>query len=196
MTKIHIPFSTFLFTFLTVLFDRELFIVITLISAFAHEIGHAIAARLCGVRILNITIYPFGADMKLDSPLKSYAKDVFISSAGILINFFIVFLTYLLPYTEYTDIIISCNLTLLITNLFPIDGLDGGGILRGVISCFFTPQTTDKILLIVTSCGLFVMWSASIYIFFVRQGNPSLFVISCSLFISIFIVNNYNGKTE
>ncbi len=170
--------------------------IITLLSALAHELGHIIAAKLCGVRILKITLYPFGADIKLDNPLRSYQKDVFISSAGVTVNFFIIISAMLLPYTRYTDIIAACNLTLLITNIFPIDGLDGGGILKGLLSVLVSPQKADKIILITTFFGLFIMWTASIYIFFVKQGNPSLFIISCTLFVSIFIVNNYKGKTE
>ncbi len=196
ITKISLPFSTLLFTTLMILFDKGPYMIITLLSAFAHELGHIIAAKLCGVRILKITLYPFGADIKLDSPLRSYQKDIFISSAGVTVNFFIIISAMLLPYTRYTDIIAACNLTLLITNIFPIDGLDGGGILKGLLSVLISPQKADKIILITTFLGLFIMWTASIYIFFVKQGNPSLFIISCTLFVSIFIVNNYKGKTE
>lgn len=81
-TKITLPLPSVLFYILLFLYDRSFLTAITFACAGAHELGHMAAARLCGVGITGMTLYPFGADIRLDSPLRSYRKDFFISSGG------------------------------------------------------------------------------------------------------------------
>lgn len=191
--KIKISFTGALFFSLLILGDRSVFTVITLASALAHELGHIVAARLSGADISEITIYPFGADIRLCSDLRSYRKDFFISSAGILVNLLLVGAAFLFdPYGHSGSAIALSNLALIFTNIMPIDGLDGGGMLRALLSPVIGIRKTDAAISAVSFCSLFFMWVVAVYVLLVTNGSPSLFVIVCTLFASLFL----KEKTE
>ncbi len=194
--KFKISFSGALFFSLIIIGDRSVFTVITLFSALAHELGHIIAARLSGAYITEITLYPFGADMKLDSRLRSYGKDFFISSAGVLCNLFIVFLSLRISNEYIKNCFVLCNLTLILTNIMPIDGLDGGGMLRAFFAPVIGIERTDAVISALSFCTLLVMWGESVYILLVSNGSPSLFVIVCTLFTSLFLKRKTQKNKE
>lgn len=186
-TKITLPLPSVLFYILLFLYDRSVLTAITFACAGAHELGHMAAARLCGVGITGMTLYPFGADIRLDSPLRSYRKDFFISSAGIAVNLALAAISRAIPAGEVGRALIYVNLTLAAANIVPIDGLDGGGMLRAGMSLVFSPVAAARVLRFTSFAGLLIMWGASVYIFFVKNGNPSLFVISCTLFACLYL---------
>ena len=185
--KITIPLPSVLFYILLFLCDRSVLTAMTFACAGIHELGHMAAAHLCGVGITGMTLYPFGADIRLDSPLRSYRKDLFISSAGIAVNLALAAIACAIPDGELGRSLIYINLTLAAANLVPIDGLDGGGMLRAGLSLAFSPETAARVLRFTSFAGLMIMWGASVYIFFVKNGNPSLFVISCTLFACLYL---------
>ncbi len=194
--KIRIPFPSILFYAFLIIYDKSIFTLITLGAALLHELGHMTAAGLCGIGITEITVYPFGADMKLNHPLRSYRKDIIISAAGAAVNAAAALSALLMPASELREWIIACNLTLVITNLIPVEGLDGGGILRGIICIISNGEKADSTLKATSFAGLFLMWTAAVYILFVNNGNPSLFIISCALFVSVFVRDTHRKKTE
>lgn len=194
-TKINLPIPSILFYIFLFLCDRSILTVLTLACAVLHEFGHMAAANLCGVGITEMTLYPFGADMRLDSPLRSYRKDLFISSAGIAANLTLAALSAAIPDRATAHLLISVNLTLAAANLVPVDGLDGGGILRAALSLIFSPETASRVLSFTSFSGLVLMWGASVYVFFVKNGNPSLFVVSCTLFACLYLGGSSRGAT-
>lgn len=185
--KIKIPaISLFLFLF-PLLFERKIFALITLGAALIHEMGHIFTASLLRVSVTEITFYPFGADIKLDSPLRSYKKDILISASGAAANLAAAFFSLFLPFGELKFFSIASNLVLAVTNLLPIQGLDGGGIVYAFLSQVFSSDTAEKVLRRLSFGGIFLMWTVSVYIFFVENGNPSLFIIACGLFFTVFL---------
>ena len=180
------PISLLLFLF-PFLFERGIFAVTALGAALIHELGHIFAASLCRVSITEITLYPFGADIRLSSPLRSYKKDVIISVAGAVVNLIAAFFSFFLPDGELREWIVASNVVLAVTNLLPIKGLDGGGIFYALMSGIFSPEKAEKSLRGLSFLGIFLMWAASVYIFFVANGNPSLFVVACGLFYTVFV---------
>lgn len=85
--KISISPSTSFFIILLALVNDFSYLLITAASALLHELGHILAAALCKVRINKITLFPFGADIKIASDkLIPYKTDIFIKSAGITAN--------------------------------------------------------------------------------------------------------------
>ncbi len=194
--KIALPLGSALFFLLLILFGRSVDTLILLFFALFHEAGHATAAALCGVEIEKITLYPFGADMRLSSPLRSYGKDLFISSAGALANLLAAAVFFFFGKGPRADWAVACNLTLALTNLFPVEGLDGGGILRAALCLLFGEKKAETALAVSSFFGVVLMWAAAVYIFFVGNGDPSLFLLSCALFSSLFLRGKYRGKTE
>ena len=194
--RVRLPLVSLLFYLLLLLSDRSPVFPITLGAALLHELGHMTAAELCGVGITEIIVWPFGAEIRLDAPLRSYRRDFLIASAGAAFNAAAAGLLLLAPQGALREWSIAANLTLALTNLLPVEGLDGGGMLKSALCALASEEKADAVLRIFSFAGVFFMWLIAVYLFFVREGNPSLFLLSCALFFSVFIRGGQKGKTE
>jgi len=153
----------------------------TLVSALLHELGHYAAARLFGVAVERITVYPFGADMRLSGRLRSYGTDIAIAAAGAAVNLLLAAVGFSLGREAF----VAANLLLAFINLLPIEGLDGGVILRAAAEGM--GRRGDRFLAVTSFICLLFLWMAAVYILLVTDGDPSLFVLSCGLFVSVFL---------
>lgn len=185
--KIYIPLYTLIFFSALIIYDRTFFSAVTLISAFIHELGHIAAAEICGVEIKGMVLYPFGADIRLGTPLRSYTKDIIIAAAGVVCNAVCVVIAYFFRGNEVADMFAITGATLAVTNLMPVSELDGGNILKAILEKCFGEARARSVMSAVSFVTVVIMWAVSVYIFFVLDGNPSLFVIAVSLFVSGFL---------
>jgi Zn-dependent protease len=130
------------------------YVVLLLASVFLHEIAHALVSRWCRIRTLEIIMFPIGGVSRLErTPTPS--QELCISLAGPLANLLLAgalfgVLAYrgvLLPIpalAEPTDAnllqrIAIGNLLLALFNLLPAFPMDGGRLLRALLS-FSRPQ--------------------------------------------------------
>jgi len=103
--KISISPATAVFILIFTLINFSPHLIIAVFSALLHETGHIIAALTLKIRISEIVIYPFGADIKIaPGQIVSYKTDIFIKSAGIIANVFAVILSWLFLITSEGDI--------------------------------------------------------------------------------------------
>lgn len=132
-------------------------IILAFLSVLAHELGHAIMARECGVQVLDVTLSPIAGVARVEQPSNSPRDELFIALAGPAVNLAIFML--LLPWTlviaivggpeslfaagdrfRYLDLptLISAtavlNLAMMAFNLIPAFPLDGGRVLRAFLS--------------------------------------------------------------
>ncbi len=179
--KIRIPFYTLFFYLLLILRDRGIGTMVSLSSALLHELGHGAAAYLTGTKIETITVYPFGADMRLAPGLRAYRTDAVIAGAGAAVNLLLALLGGLMKW----PMLIACNLFLAFVNLLPIEGLDGGLLLLTLARRHGFEG--EKPLKVTSFFCLLFLWMAAVYVLLIAEGDPSLFVLACGLFISIFL---------
>lgn len=118
-----------------------------------HEFGHALMARRYGVKTLDIIISPIGGVARLESIPKIAKQELLIALAGPLVNVILAFLFgtllwildyYYVPKTERINLIeapndfiaylFNINIVLVIFNLIPAFPMDGGRVLRSLIS--------------------------------------------------------------
>ena len=169
-------------------FDTSVYTLLTLTAAALHEAGHIFAAFFLHAGIEQITVYPFGADIRLDSRIRSHRTDFIISGAGAVANL-AVGLPLVLAKTGgicgmYFGV---CNLSLAAMNLLPESHLDGGGMLRAVLFSVCGEEKAARICRFVSFASLIILWLAGSYILFYSASNPSLFLICIYLFASEFI---------
>lgn len=105
-----------------------------------HELGHFISAKVLGVSVYQICIYPFGGISKVDSriniPLK---KELIILIAGPLMQILGYKLLYLFMHNQLElNLFTIYNYSILVFNLLPIYPLDGGKILNNLLSYKFS----------------------------------------------------------
>jgi len=143
---------TFLLLLLYVGITREGIGGIVLTSAvfgcvLLHEIGLALTARQFGIATRDITLYPIGGVARLERMPRAPGAELLISLAGPAVNFLIVLalswargLGFFDPGGELAilDILMAqlifINLMLAIFNLLPAFPMDGGRVLRALLS--------------------------------------------------------------
>lgn len=134
-----------LFVFLWVLAGLPWQTLLLFVLVLGHELTHVLAAKICGVKIYRVELFPFGGVGYLSNPLEFNPKKEFIvAGAGPIFNLILFFGLwnyrlgfYGFPlYAEHALVIFLCqaNLFLFFFNLLPALPLDGGRLLRASLS--------------------------------------------------------------
>lgn len=134
-----------LFVFLWILAGLPLQTFLLFVVVLGHELTHALAAKLCGVKIYKVELFPFGGVGYLTNPLEFDPKKEFIvAGAGPVFNLALfLFLwnyrlglygTPLYAANPLTMFLCKANLFLFFFNLLPALPLDGGRLLRASLS--------------------------------------------------------------
>ncbi len=105
-----------------------------------HELAHTVAAKYFGVRVIDVEILPFGGVARLGSEMSiEPSKEIAIALAGPLANLLLIagamgFRNYGFWSEELGPFFLQVNLMLAFFNLLPALPLDGGRILRSLLS--------------------------------------------------------------
>lgn len=107
---------------------------------FVHEMGHVVAARMYGIKVLSVQMLPFGGVAVMeDAGDITASREMAIALAGPLQNLLLIGASLLLhaaglwdgPFLNY---FIQSNLLIALFNLLPILPLDGGKISQAICS--------------------------------------------------------------
>lgn len=115
-------------------FDRPYIVILSLISAALHELGHLGAAKLlsCDTSAPSPKLYGFKIQPRTPLP---YKKNIMILAAGPLSNVLLSILLLLLPFkSTYLDSFAYVSLATGLSNLVPVEGYDGYGIAKDLLS--------------------------------------------------------------
>lgn len=129
--------------------NYTLFVLAVIASVLLHEFGHAFVSSLYRIRTLEIVMYPIGGVARLERPPKPW-EEFWIALTGPVINLAIAGFIVALLYSEkravnlfaltqpsdnnLADRIVLANLLLAGFNLLPAFPMDGGRMLRAVLS--------------------------------------------------------------
>jgi Zn-dependent protease len=128
--------------------NYTLFVLAVIASVLLHEFGHAFISSLYGIRTLEIVMYPIGGVARLQRPPKPW-EEFWIALTGPAVNLAIaasiVGILYsqkrainpfalVQPDANLADRIVLANLVLAGFNLLPAFPMDGGRMLRAVLS--------------------------------------------------------------
>jgi Zn-dependent protease len=112
-------------------------------SIVLHELGHALMARRYGIGTADITLYMFGGIARLERMPRSSGPELLIALAGPAVNFGIVAILGVLlmaadgvaaPLIPLLSRLSMINLGLGLFNLLPVFPMDGGRVLRALLS--------------------------------------------------------------
>lgn len=140
-----------------------LFIICIFVTVFLHELGHSFAAKLFNIGTKDITLLPIGGVSRLESIPEKPNEELIVTIAGPFVNVALAIITSLfitLPETSeelalelaagvnannfFLNFFIV-NVLLAIFNLIPAFPMDGGRILRAVLSFKFERHIATKI---------------------------------------------------
>lgn len=159
-----------------------------------HELGHSLAALKYGIKTQDIILLPIGGVARLTRMPDKPSQELFVAIAGPLVNVGIaiaLFIVLLISGTMPTDFILDdafsnnflldvflVNVTLVFFNLIPAFPMDGGRILRALLSMRLEKK---KATLIAARLGQLI---AVFFVIAGFMGNPSLTLIGVFVFLS------------
>jgi Zn-dependent protease len=127
-------------------------VLVVFICVVVHEFGHALTAQHYGIRTRDITLLPIGGVASLERMPEDPKQEFWITIAGPLMNLIIAALAFLViaitgvslffsdlllgatTWTSVLSFVLMANLSLFLFNLVPAFPMDGGRILRSLLS--------------------------------------------------------------
>ncbi len=134
----------------------NIFIIISFLIII-HELGHFLCAKVVGVEIEKIVIYPLGGISKFKMPLNiSFLKEFLILISGPIFQF-IAYYILLKCWHHYEKLINIYHYSILIFNLLPIYPLDGGKLVNLVLSMKLPFKISLKMTIIISYIMILVL---------------------------------------
>jgi len=162
-------------------------ILIIVASLFIHEMAHTVVALLLGVKVGEIEILPFGGQARIEdfTGLEPDA-DIYIALAGPLVSLSLAALCYFLirwPDQAIGTFVFRLNMGLGLFNLLPALPLDGGRIVRAVLSPAMGFKKSTRIAAIMGQVLSVGLAASGAYIYYKNNlSGINLFVIGIFLF--------------
>lgn len=173
------------------------FILILFLCVVLHEYGHALTARKFGVKTEKITLLPIGGVASLEDMPDDPKQEFLVAIAGPLVNVAIALLLYPLVSLEtfinqspeelqqslgtiqaanFLFYLFSANAMLVLFNMLPAFPMDGGRVLRALLSMKMNKVMATRI---ASGVGQFL---AMVFFFIGIFYNPILLLIAVFVF--------------
>ncbi len=175
---------------LTVIFGGFPVFVIYALTALLHECGHIFCASKLGYDCSRVSLMPYGAAAVCDIEEISPGDEIKLALAGPAVNALICVicagLWWFFPLSyPYTESIFSASAVMLVINVFPAYPLDGGRVLKCVLSRFVKVKTA-----LICCRALSGALAAALAAAFAFVRNPSFIVFAAFLACSAFTRGN------
>ncbi len=178
-TKIQIGFLFTATLSLLSLMDKSGSVFLSVVFSLLHELGHITAMALCKEQIDSLAFHPFGISMKLKNfSSLSFGEEVFVLLSGCAVNLIFA----ILPTTSTVTYI---NIGIFLFNILPIANLDGGRLVRLLLTRFFG-ERAGNIVADITSFAFLLPISALAFYMTIELGQFSLLV--CAVYLAIITI--------
>ncbi|MHA6324064.1 site-2 protease family protein [Roseivivax sp. CAU 1753] len=173
------------------------FILALFACVVAHEFGHALMARRFGIKTPDITLLPIGGIARLERMPERPGQEIAVALAGPAVNVVIAGTLLLLGVVPGMGMIegttgigalagglLSVNILLVLFNMVPAFPMDGGRVLRGILSIFVPRLRATRVAVRIGQVfavlfAIYGIWSGSfmlplIGVFIFLAGNAEL----------------------
>lgn len=185
----RIDLKIFIFLILLYLTKQIEIYSIIMIFAMIHECSHLLAGLLLKMKIKRITLMPLGFTAELKLTEEDYNKKILksnkleikrliIAMAGPFSNFFIVYIIKLFNIDiNLMQKIIYSNIMIGLFNLIPIYPLDGGRILKALLSLLYNKRKATIYINKISNIMLFIITFILSILIYYFQNIALLFII-------------------
>jgi Zn-dependent protease/CBS domain-containing protein len=177
------------------------FILSSFVCVFLHELGHALAARRYGIGTRDITMLPIGGLARLETMPDNPKQEFVVAVAGPLVNValagVLTAIIYLLNreiapmalsnigFANFFNNLFWANIVLAVFNMIPAFPMDGGRVLRALLSFRLERTTATRI---AASIGQLL---AIGFVFLGLFHNPVLIFIGIFIFLGAQAESSY-----
>lgn len=187
---IKLKVNIFLLLLVIIYFYYGVWIEILLVfsAVFLHEMAHSLSALVLKIKISEIELMPFGGQAKIeDFTGLEPEKEIIIALAGpvmslLLAGFFYFLFPYNNPANNYVEIFININLLLGAFNIIPALPLDGGRILRALLSSLLGYKKATRAASCLGKIIAIVFIGYGSYTLYLYQNHLNFLVVGCLLF--------------
>jgi stage IV sporulation protein FB len=188
LVKLNKYFLPYIFIFILIGFKGQL--IWSFIIVFFHEIMHYITAIYFGFTGFDMEILPIGTVLKLKNLDEATPKeDLIISMSGPLLNLIMAVIFYLLNFVmprSYFNTLYLGNLALGLFNLLPALPLDGGSILRDLLSLKIIYRRANNLTIRCSIIMGFLLMLCYFLLFFSGRSNFNIGVIALFILVTSF----------
>ncbi len=147
--NVHLHPTLFLVLFGAYVFEMMEALVLALLAITLHEMSHALIAFSMGCEILKIELLPFGGAVRMSGRISTLAE-ISVAAAGPACSMVIAAMCALMSksinaVSPALMLFMRINLSLALINLLPALPLDGGRILRALLSKVMRAKTATNI---------------------------------------------------
>ena len=156
----------------------------TMLTAYAvvsiHELFHLFAALLVRERVGSVIVMPFGMTLRLSAGIiRHTGKEIFIALAGPFSNFLMLIIARLLTLLYATpplslSVFYFLNLSVMLLNLLPCLPLDGGRVLRAILTRALGYLSAASIMRRLSRIISFILLVAGSFLLILSRLNVSL----------------------
>lgn len=148
----------------------------------AHELAHTLAATCIGLKISHISFFPFGVNLKLKNKMVySLADEVILYISGPLANVLFA-LAAVIIYNIYPSQSIKLfyisNIMLFVMNMLPALPLDGGIILKKILSYAAGEKTAMKVIRGISAVISLILLFVGFGVLYITKMNFSILVFA------------------
>ncbi len=176
--------------------------LLTFASVTLHELGHSLVAQAFGIPVKDITLYPIGGVARLGRRPKTPGQEFLIAIAGPAVNVVLALGLGALGVALYGKpvliealtnaraeqptmmtliaIMVLSNVVLAVFNMVPALPMDGGRVLRAVLSWFVGAQKATTVSALIARVLAVGLMSVGV---FMSPSNPMLVIIALFVFV-------------
>ena len=185
---LYIHYSTVLFFIICCFTKRLEILVLSYFTVFLHELTHMLTAFLIGAEPSYIAFFPFGVNLRIkNNILYSISDEILLYLSGPLLNAVIaLFLQFFEKKDAYLQYFYLNNIMLFLFNLLPILPMDGGMVLKRILSDIAGSRRAEKILKIISIILIFLLFAIETLLIIIKKPNFSIIFIIVFLTANIF----------
>ncbi|MBR2336028.1 MAG: hypothetical protein IKA62_07400 [Clostridia bacterium] len=181
-------------------------LIVYIVAAIVHELGHIIAAKILKIKIKEISFDFSGLRIEVDEKLTPYGTELVLAAAGPFANFIASFAVCIVMKKEGVDIIsafeaaekfidtgeanfagicvffVMSSCVQAVINLLPVKTFDGGRILYCTLAGVSDERIADSVLSVTSCVFAFMLWTVSLYLMLKMSAGLGIYIFSACIF--------------